>query len=360
MIKKLDRYIFFRLLGITLFVLGVLIFIFIVIHFSDRSEEFTDRGATVAQILSTYYLNYIPEMARMVAPVAVFIACLYLTGQMADRLEIIALKAAGVSLYRLLVPYLLFGLLMVAAISFLDAYIVPDANQRREAFANEYLQTGYSPSTRSEIYRQTSANSILQIDYYDKSEAKAFNVNFIHFQGDSIRSTAAAPKMVWIDSLQKWRFYQYEKHNYGVMGYSRVHIDSVDTALSITPPDLARSTSDIYRLTWPEAQNYIKSLQASGAASVDPQKVEFYGRLTYPWSAIIVCIIGFAVASQRRKVGKGFYIAAGLLISFIYLALMKIIEPFGAEGVISPVAAAVIPHLFFAVIGVGLLFYVKK
>ncbi len=359
-IKKLDRYIFFRLLGITLFVLGALVFIFIVIHFSDHSEEFTDRGATIAQILGTYYLNYIPEMVRLVSPVAVFVACLYLTGQMADRLEIIALKAAGVSLYRLLAPYLVFGLIVTCAVSYLDAYIVPDANQRRMEFANKYLNTGFQTYNRSELYRQISPSSVLQINYYDKSEAKAYDVDIVHFSGDSIAYTASVQKMIWSDSLQKWRFYQYEKHNYGVKGYTIVHTDSIDTTLNISPRDLARTTSDIYQLTWPEAQNFIHSLQQSGATSVDAQKVEFYGRLTYPWSAVIVIIIGFAVASQRRKVGKGFYIAAGLLTSFIYLAMMKIIEPFGAEGVISPVAAAVIPHLFFLVVGVGLLLAAKK
>lgn len=361
MIKKFDKYIFVRLLGITLFVLGVLIFIFIVLHFSDHSEEFTDKGATIVQILSVYYLNYIPKMVRMVTPVAVFIACLYLTGQMADRLEIVALKAAGVSLYRLLLPYLVFGFLVTVALSFLDAYVVPDANQRRLKFANKYLNPSYSSYyNRDEVYRQISANSILQINYYNKNKAKGFNVDIVHFAEDSVVRTTSAQKMVWVDSLQKWRFYNLEKHRYRAEGYSITRIDSLTMALSISPSDLARTTSDIYQLTWPEAHNYIQSLQQSGATSVDAQKVSFFVRLTYPWSAIIVCIIGFAIASERRKVGKGFYIATGLLISFVYLAFMKIIEPFGAEGVISPIAAAVIPHLFFLLVGIGLLIHAKK
>lgn len=360
MIKKLDRYIFLRLLSITLFVLGALIFIFIVIHFSDHSEEFTDQGATLAQVFGVYYLNYIPQIVRLVTPVAVFIACLYLTSQMANRLEIVALKAAGVSLYRLLVPYLVFGLVMTAAISYLDAFVVPDANQRRREFASKYLNKPFAGINRDEIYRQISAGRILQINYYDKSTAEAFNVNIVSFQDDSMRYTASAQKMAWIDSLQKWRFYDYKKKVYKTNGYKVIKIDSFTTALNITPRDLARTTSDIYQLTWPEAQNYIHSLQMTGATSIDAQKVKFYSRLTYPWSALIVALIGFVVASQRRKVGKGFYIAAGLLVSFVYLALMKIIQPFGAEGIISPLAAAVIPHLFFLIVGLILLVLAKK
>lgn len=360
MINKLNKYIFFRLLGITLFVLGVLIFIFIIIHFSDHSEDFTDRGATISQILSVYYLNYIPEMARMVAPVAVFIASLYLTGQMADRYEILALKAAGVSMYRLMVPYLLFAVIVTISISYLDAYIVPDANQEREEFARKYLNSETSQSKTSNIFRQINPQSILQINYYDKSKQKAFNVDIVNFEGDSIAHSSNIQKMLWLDSLQQWRLYQIERKIYSAKGYITLHNDSTDTTFNITPADLARSTSDIYQLSWPEAQNFIQSLQASGATSVDSQKVEFYGRLTYPWSVIIVTIIGFAIASERRKVGNGFYVAAGLLISFVYLAVMKIIEPFGAEGLLEPLTAALIPHLFFLIVALILLVFAKK
>src|SRR5690554_3514443 len=104
MFNKIDRYILFRLFSITAFVLLVLIFIFIVIDFSENSDDFADRGATLREIWFDYYLHYIPEIIRLVSPVAVFVACLLLTGQLSDRLEIIAMRAAGISLYRLMFP----------------------------------------------------------------------------------------------------------------------------------------------------------------------------------------------------------------------------------------------------------------
>ena len=71
-------------------------------------------------------------------------------------------------------------------------------------------------------------------------------------------------------------------------------------------------------------------------------------------------IVGFAVASVRRRGGKGIYIAAGLTISFLYLAFMKIAEPFGYYGNISPLTAVSIPHIFFLIVGVILLLKAKK
>src|SRR5690625_7496414 len=99
--KKLDRYIFFRILAIALFMLVILICIFILIDFSENSDDFTDRGAELSQIWGEYYVHYIPEMTRLVLPVAMFVACLFLTEQMTVRLELQALKVSVISTYRL-------------------------------------------------------------------------------------------------------------------------------------------------------------------------------------------------------------------------------------------------------------------
>lgn len=103
------------------------------IDFSENSDDFTDRGATFNEIWLSYYLPYIPEMIRLVIPVAIFSACLFLTGQLSERLEITAFKAAGVSLYRLLMPYLAFAVIAAATISYLDSSIIPKSNKTRIA-----------------------------------------------------------------------------------------------------------------------------------------------------------------------------------------------------------------------------------
>lgn len=359
MINKIDRYVFIRLFSITIFVLGVLIFIFLVIDFSENSDDFTDKGATFAEIFGVYYLNYIPEIIRLVIPVAIFVACLYLTGQMADRLEITALKAAGVSLYRLLVPYLIFGFLMLGIISYLDGFIIPDANSERIAFEDRYLKNSSEKVDRSKIYRQESINTIYDIDNFDEGRQTGFRVEVVEFEGDSIKKTMDIQRMIWKEEEKLWQFIDVEEKIFTPNGYEQQYHDSMNVALNILPRDLARTTSDIYQLTYPEAFNYIESIKRSGASNTELPQVQFYGRLVYPFSIIVSIIVGFAIASVRRKSGRGFHIAAGLTISFLYLALMKVIEPFG-QGVIEPWMAATIPHIFFFLIGLVLLFAARK
>lgn len=360
MIKHFNKYIFLRLFTITAFVLLILIFIFIMIDFSENSDDFTDRGATFLEIWRDYYLNYIPEMIRLVIPVAVFSACLFLTGQLSERLEITALKAAGVSLYRLTIPYLAFALVCAITISILDAYIIPTSNKTRIAFEDKYIKQKNERIDRNDIYRELSRNSILQVNYFDDKQKTAYRIRLTDFDSLTLKKTIIATNMSWREEIGKWRLISVRERIYSDSGFVESSYSGVDTLLSILPQDLARSTSDIYQLTYPEARQYIASIERSGAGAINIPKVHLYGRFAYPLSIIIVIIIGFSVASVRRRGGKGLYIAAGLTISFLYLAFMKIAEPFGAHGTITPELAATLPHAFFFMMGVFLLVQARK
>lgn len=358
--KKLDRYIFFRILAIALFMLVILICIFILIDFSENSDDFTDRGAELSQIWGEYYVHYIPEMTRLVLPVAMFVACLFLTGQMTERLEITAIKASGISLYRLAVPFLMIGVTLAAVVSYLDAYVIPSSNTERIKFEQRFLSSSSDRIDRGGIFRQDSDSTIININFYDANADVGYRVYLLEYSGDQISRIVQSNRMMWADSTSSWvtdraKIRYFDGNDIREEETERQHFD-----INILPRDITRRTSDIYQLTYPQALEYIHSVERIGAGGVDLPKVQLYGRMAYPISIITVCLIGFALAAEPRKGGKGFYISSGLGISFVYLTLMKVIEPFGATGTFSPLFAAVFPHVFFLAVGLILLIAVKK
>jgi len=359
-VNKIDRYIITRVLSITLFMLLILICIFILIDFSENSDEFSDKGASLSEIWNLYYLNYIPEMTRLVMPVAVFVGVLFLTGQMTERLEIIALKASGVSLYRLILPYLFLGVILAGVVSYLDAYVIPVSNAERIEFEQQYLGRSAERIDRGGIYRQDSDSTIININFYDANTDRGYRIHYIEFDGDQIRRVVNANRIMWVDSTSNWIT---DRARIRTFEGNIVHEEETEREffdINLLPRDLTRRTSDIYQLTYPEAREYLESIRRIGAGGIELPQVQLYGRMAYPISIITVCLIGFALAAQRRKGGKGFYIGAGLGISFIYLSFIKVIEPFGASGVLSPFIAAVFPHIFFLTVGILLMIFTKK
>ncbi len=360
MIRTFDRYIFLRMLVFTGFITALLIFIFIIIDFSENSGDFTDRGATLSQIWHDYYLNYIPEMIRLVSPVAVFAACLWLTGQMANRLEIIALRAAGVSLYRLMAPYMVFAVLTASLISYLDGYVVPRSNAIRAEFEHKFITKRTERLDRSRIFRQESPGRLMQVNYYDIRERTGYRVMMHTFEGDRLVETKEFGRMRWDPELQLWELFNGTVRRFHDGGYEEYTFDRKEIVFNIYPRDLGRTSSDVYQLTYPEIRDYLASIERSGAGGLAMPLVQYYSKLVYPFSIIIVTVIGLAVASVRRRGGRGVHIAAGLVISFLYLVLMKLFEPFGYTGAMDPLAAALLPHAVFLLVALTLLKTARK
>ncbi len=330
------------------------------IDFSENSDDFTDRGATLDIIWSNYYLPYIPEMIRLVIPVAIFTACLFLTGQLSERLEITAFKAAGVSLYKMIIPYLLFSVIIALNISYLDSSIIPKSNKKRIEFEDKYIRSKNKRIDRSNIYRELSSTSILEVDYFDENQLTGYRVRFIEYDSLKLIKTIEATTMKWIKPDSIWRLTSLNERTYNDTGFVYIKRNGIDTSLVILPQDLSRSTSDIYQLSYKESRDYISSIIRSGAGGVNIPKVQYFGRLAYPFSIIVVTVVGFALASVRRRGGSGIYLAVGLVISFLYLAFMKIAEPFGYYGTISPELAATLPHISFFLVGIILIISAKK
>ncbi len=360
MINKFDRYIFFRLTVVTLSVLALLIFIFIIIDFSENSDDFSDRGATMSEIWLDYYLNYIPEMIRLVTPVAVFVAVLLITGQMSLRSELIALKSAGISMYRFMAPYMVFAILVTGTLSYMDGYVVPPTNAERIAFERQYLMDRSDRVERNRIFRQDAPERFFMVNYYAVDEKTAYRVNVYQYDDGKLTHSIRMNRMEWNDEDETWTMVNGKIRTFNDNGYETDGFTRRDTTFNLLPRDFGRRSSDIYQLTYPEIQSYIASLERSGAGGINTPRVQYYGKLFYPIAVLVVTLIGFSVASVKRKGGAGVHIAAGLGVSFLYLAIMKIVEPFGYAGTIDPMYAALLPHIMFGIVALFLLFTAKK
>lgn len=347
MTNRIDRSILLRLAMITGLVLFVLILIFIVIDYSENSDDFSDRGATLGMVWNDYYVPYVPEIIRLVSPVAVFTASLLIMGLMTQRREWIALKAGGVSLYRIQRPFAMFGVAVAVLVFILDGFVIPPATERRLQFERDYVMTKSDRVENSTIYRQESRDHLLSINYYSPADSTAHRVFSYRFKDDRISETMEIQRMVYVTGSGTWRMFNVKHTLFDSIQVIRRQLDTLEVVWSVYPRDMARTTTEVYQLTYPEAWQYIESLKRVGVGGLELPQVQFYGRLVYPLSILIVTLLGVAIASIRFNGGTGMHLGIGLAVSFLYLAMMKLIEPFGYSGLLSPAMTTLFPHLFF-------------
>ena len=138
-LTKIDYYIIKRFLSAFLLALGLFTVIIIVFDLAEKIDNFIENDAPFYDIIFKYYVNWIPLLLNLFSPVFVFISVIFFSSKMAQKSEIVAILASGVSFKRLMVPYAITSIFL-AFISFtLSAWIIPQADKVRVDFENQYM-----------------------------------------------------------------------------------------------------------------------------------------------------------------------------------------------------------------------------
>ncbi len=357
-LNTFDRHILKRFsLSIVVLVSALIVF-FIVLHYVEYVDDFMDRGAKMSEVFLIYYPSYIPEIVKLTSPLAIFMSCVYLTGRLAQQLQLAALQTSGVSLRRLLVPFLLVGIVLTGFMFWFNGWIVPQTNVVRLDFEERYMKDAPRQIDANDIHRQESPETVVTVSFFDRRANVGHKASLQRFEENRrLVLRLDAVRMQWVDSLAVWRFQNVVRRSFDAEGRERrTEIAALDTTLNVFPRDFARTEKDVESMTIPVADDYIRSLERAGADNLGRARVEYFSKFSYPLANLILVLIGVPMAAVRRRGGQAVQIGLGLTTAFVYLALMKFSEPFGYTEALPPAVASWLPHVVFLVIGVIILY----
>jgi lipopolysaccharide export system permease protein len=365
-VTTFDRHIIRRVSVAILLLLGLLIVFFVVLDYLEHVDDFMDRGATWQQVAFDYYLNYIPEMIRLTSPLAVFLGVIYITGRLAQSMQIVALRSSGVSFRRLILPYAVVGTLVTVFMFGFNGWVVPRTQASVLDFQNRYLKNVPEPTSPGQIFRQNAPGSVLSVGFYDRTDGRGYRISlqdFVSEEGERPRRLVQrldAVEMHWVDSLAVWRMRDVTVRQFdGPPTGARRHT-TLDTSLAVLPRDLARTERDVDRLTITEASEYLEAMRRVGVDNLGRPLVSYYTKFSYPFANLMLALIGVTLASVRRRGGQAVQLGLGLLIAFGYLAVQKLSEPFGYNETLPPLLVAWLPHAVFLIVAVALSAQARK
>jgi len=359
-----DLHILRRLFATTFVLVAMLASFFILLHYLEYIDDFIDRGATEGLILKSYYPNALPFILHQIMPAALFLACIYLTGKLAQELQLTAIYTAGVSFYRILLPLLLFGVFFSLSMFYISGWILPETEQIRIGLESKYLNKGREQlETSNNIFRQLGGNRMLQVGSFSREQNTAISVSLQTYNAEKqMTKRIDSEQMIWSDKTHKWSLSNPVTHEFQADStIKRTKTSgSITIPLDLKPEDLSRTANDIDLLNIPEAKAYLDELKNSGVSELGRPLVAYYAKFTYPFTNLIVVILGFSLASTRRKGGQAAQLSIGIMVAFVYLAMIKTIEPFGYSGELDPLVTTLFPHVFFLLIGLGLMIVARK
>ena len=348
----LDWYIIRKFIGTYIYAILLIISIAIVFDFNENLSKFTQYHAPWRAIVFDYYANFIPYYSNLFSPLFVFIAVIFFTSKLAGNSEIIAMLAAGVSIRRLMRPYMISCVLIAGLTFYLNSFVIPHGTVIRQNFESLYRNSKKNTSAEN-VQLYVAKNTTAYIQHYDNQYKRGYGFSLVKIKDKKIVSHMTAMEIQYdtvADTKFHWRLSNWKTRTLKGL---KEHIQSgasKDTVLLMEPTDLVYSKGQQETFTSPELLDYISKQTSRGSGNVVQYEVEFHKRIAMSFSSFILTIIGLSLSSRKRKGGMGLYLGIGLALSFSYIMLQTVSSTFAIQSDTPPLLAAWIPNIIFAVI----------
>ena len=359
--RVLHRYVIREYLKIFSLSLSSLLLIYIIVLFFQKVDLFV-RYKAPFHLIFLYLLYKIPEVVfQWTLPYGVLLATLLTLGTLSRHSEITAMKAGGVSLYRITFP-LFFIVFFIGLCSFLgNEYLVPLTNNKTRYLLSVQLRKE-PPASFFKNYKiwYRSDHHIFNIQLLDpkKKALKGFTLYEFDEQFRCLQRIDAN-EVKWING--KWKFYDGSVRDFDEGG-------SIQTTpfreLEISLPENWESFESIEQqsreMSYTELRTYIQRIQSAGYDSTR-YLVELYAKLSYPFLNLIMILIGVPFALKTgRSGGVALSIGVSVMIGFAYGITFYVFLSFGKSGVLSPFLSAWIPTILFGLTGIFTLMSIRQ
>jgi lipopolysaccharide export system permease protein len=349
-VKVVDRYIVKNLLYCYALCFIALMGLYVVCDAFTRIDRFIKGDGSFLGNLVTYYSVWTPEIYYRIAPVIFIMASMIALSRSNRANELVALKAAGVSLFRVVRPLIFASIVACVIIAIVQERLVP-------SLADEMRETRNKP-IRAIHMSDTSGNIIFVGEYYpDRREVKNMTVTGFYKNGRKRFHLAAASG---VHQKRGWRLFGVKKYEFGEDGALKVPPDAAGSPCAnvpemffktdILPTDIEGAGKDVDHLTLRQLILQYRRQPASLHL-----RVQIHRRFAYPLSTFVLLLLGipFALRQSRHAVFLATVVCISLCLA--YYAVTFFLEELGSSGTVSPLAAAWLPPLLFTCIGVTLL-----
>ena len=362
MTRLLDRYVFRELTAP--FLLGVGLFTFFLTI--DRIYQLTDLVVTKGvpfHLVLQLLLYMLPSFLAHTLPIAFLVAVLLVTGRMAADLEVVALKASGVSPLRLFMPFLAAGLVVTALTAVLTLALNPWANTAFQRQLFTILQARASTGIKDRVFNTAFGQFVIYVEEVSASQV-------------GLRGLLVAderdPKLSRLITAHQGRLFTDQENR-------RITLRLIDGAIHESdvgdPARYRQTTFALYdmnlsvesllksapRIDKPEKDLGLFELlrtarELAGQGQIPTSHfTEFHKRFAFPLAAVVFLLVGFPLEIRARRGSRSLALVGSLVIVVTYYLLLTTLEDLALARRLRPAVAIWIPNVLFGVVGLVLL-----
>lgn len=351
--RRLDRLILGEIIGPWLF--GVAIFTVLIMAgtYLFKITDYIVKGIGPGLIAELTML-LLPGVLAKTFPMAVLLATLLAFGRLSSDSEIVAVRAAGTSLTRIMVPVGLFGFAVAVVAFFFNNFLVPKAAIRgteiQSQIANKLQGYNFRPATYQITDKGKLRAQIMAKDF-SISDRSLKGATLVAYGEDLQPSFILLAEELLYESETKWRL------------NGRASILSADGASYAVikdgawPPEVPKpsfSPADLIAMTLTDldsmSMEQIKQQVAKSRENPNFPKSQianleygYWNKIALPLAALIYALVGAPLGIRNHRTGAaaGFWIS--VIIIFGYLMLANFMAVYAKGGVIPSWMASFMP-----------------
>jgi len=306
-------------------------------------------------VVGEYLLNVTPFFLYNTAQYGVLLSVLITLGLMQRSNEVTAMKATGISIYRIIVPVLVAAVMVSVGLFLSDQLYLPHTNKRQDALLNKIKgrppQTYLNPS-RKWIFGQNS--TIFYYQLFDSDRNQFGDLSVFKFQPNTFQLLGRiyANRAQWDGSLKRWVCAQGWERSFQGPAIDEYRTYDVSTFSSVNePPEyFKKEVKQSLEMNYEQLRRYIYDLQQSGFEVVK-LKVQLQKKIAFPIVTFVMGVLAIPFALSARKRGAVAGVATAIGIAVIYTVVSGLFESMGNISSLPPVLAAWSPDVIFALVG---------
>ncbi len=373
--KILTRYMLKEFFSFFIYCILGFASIFILIDIVENLDKLIDENIRI-NLIVLYYTFFLPYIIVLTIPVAMLLTTMFSLGRLVGDNEITAMKASGISFYRILIPLYVLSLFMGIIVMIFTEYVVPQTNRYREDIETQGNNFRLSLArnremNQSHVFLTNGDGNIIYARNYDSSKKMVHGVFIIEPYDYSlgngisdntkhlgIKKRIDAEYMIFSDG--EWNFVNVEERIFTSDGE---FLESYRTLpapfITVEPSDFASIDIKPEEMNYFKLRNYIKTIRGKGGDASE-WLVDLYLKISFPFVSFIIVFFGAPLVAGSSKRGKTASFGIALVICFIYYSLINACQIIGRNGTLLPFAAAWLPNSLFFLVGLIMHFRANK
>ena len=353
----IDRHILREWLAILGLVLAATLGLLVMHSLYDELDDLLRAGAQAADVVA-YCLVKIPGFLATLLPLCLLVSLLYALGRLQQGNELIALRAAGLGLGRIMRSVWAMGFLFCGLVWWLNSTVVPwsveEARSMRETLQARQELAGRSAEQvglRSAVtFDNATGGRLWFLNRYSQFTRRGYGVT-VSLRDDRGREiTRLLAREAWRDEAGGgWIFGVGREITFdpmsGEVTRTTAFFEQVRSVFNEDPALMQIYDAKPDRLSLFELKRVMAHHRATGSPNARVYELRYASVLaeTLMPLVIIAFAVPFAVSGVRVNPAVGVTKALGLFV--VYFIALRIGLVLGGRGTLSPVLASLLPHL---------------